>query len=214
MAKPDCWSRTLGTKRGFRVRVYEREPGGVLQVSVWLPESGESRRSLGHRDRDRAIRAARELVNFRHEQDKPGKEQTPSLALGVLFARYVAEGKYLADGSLKTEPYLRHIAAAGRNLGRHFGEEFRIAELTPARLSDYVRLRREGRITGNVVRTNAIQRELTILKSALNWARGVYDADGPLLQHHALEAFRIPGERDPKRPVVSEATVAALRPCQ
>jgi integrase len=127
-----------------------------------------------------------------------------------LFARYIAEGKYLADGSLKTDPYLRHIAAAGRNLASHFGENLPVADLTPARLTEYVRYRREGLITGIRVRTNAIQRELTILKSALNWARGVYEGREPLLLHHPLEGFRIPSERDPKRPVVSDTTVAAL----
>jgi integrase len=125
-------------------------------------------------------------------------------------ARYITEGKYLADGSLKTEPYLRHIAAAGRNLGRHFGDQLPVTELTPSRVSEYVRLRREGRITGVAVRTNAIQRELTILKAALNWARGVHDAGKPILEHHPLEAFRIPSERDPKRPVITDTTVAAL----
>jgi integrase len=33
---------------------------------------------------------------------------------------------------------------------------------------------------------------------------------GPLLEPHPLEAFRIPSERDPKRPVISDATVATL----
>jgi hypothetical protein len=36
-------------------------------------------------------------------------------------------------------------------------------------------LRRDGKITGKAVRTNAIERELTMLKAAHNWARGVYD---------------------------------------
>jgi integrase len=210
MADPNCWSRTFGTQRGARVRVYERVPGGVLQISVWLPVSGESRRSLGHRDRERAIREARTLIKLRQAGAASPDEHSCVLTLGVLFARYIAEGKYLADGSLKTDPYLRHIATAGRNLASHFGENLPVVDLTPSRLNEYVRYRREGRITGSPVRTNAIQRELTILKGALNWARGVYDGREPLLPHHPLEGFRIPSERDPKRPVVSDITVAAL----
>jgi integrase len=127
-----------------------------------------------------------------------------------LFARYLTEGKYLADGSLKTEPYLRHIAAAGRNFVNHFGEDLPIADVIPERLRQYVRLRRDGSITGVPVRTSAIQRELTILKGALNWARGVYEGRDPLLAQHPLEAFRIPSERDPRRPVVTDTTTAAL----
>jgi integrase len=83
-------------------------------------------------------------------------------------------------------------------------------EQVPDRLSHYVRLRREGRITGKAVRTNAIERELTILKGALHWARGVYEGREPLLREHPLEAFRIPSERDPKRPVVTDSTTVVL----
>src|SRR4051794_22132166 len=124
MADPNCWSRTFGTQRGARVRAYERVPGGVLQISVWLPGLGESRRSLGHRDRERAIREARALTKLRHTgAESPEDRRSGALTLGVLFVRYITEGKYLADGSLKTDPYLRHIAAAGQNLATHFGED-------------------------------------------------------------------------------------------
>ena len=48
MANPNCWSRSWGPRRGERVRVYERNPGGTLYVSVWLPGEGERRTSLQH----------------------------------------------------------------------------------------------------------------------------------------------------------------------
>jgi len=35
MATPKRWSRTVGTQRGNRIRVYEREPGGKLYAAVW-----------------------------------------------------------------------------------------------------------------------------------------------------------------------------------
>lgn len=208
MADPKCWSRTEGTQPGERVRVYERKPGGLLHASVWLPGSGESRRSLGHRDKGRAVREARQLLRIRCQ--RVDADSPAPLTLGTLFERYVKEGKYLPDGSLKTEPYLRHIAAAGKNLTSHFGKNYPVPELTPDRLQVYVRLRREGVVTGQPVRTNAIQRELTMLKGALNWARGVYEQGQPLLAGHPLEAYKIPGERDPKRPTVEDTTVAGL----
>ena len=34
MATPKRWSRTVGTRRGSRIRVYEREPGGRYEVSL------------------------------------------------------------------------------------------------------------------------------------------------------------------------------------
>jgi len=85
MADPNCWSRTFGTQRGARVRVYERVPGGVLQISVWLPGSGESRRTLGHPDRERAIREARALIKLRHVGAESPEERCSALTLGVLL---------------------------------------------------------------------------------------------------------------------------------
>jgi integrase len=49
-----------------------------------------------------------------------------------------------------------------------------------------------------------------MLKGALNWAKGVYEQGQPLLDRHPLEAYKIPGERDPKRPTVDETTVEGL----
>ena len=181
----------------------------MLYASAWLPGTGESRRSLGHRDRARALREAHQLLQVRDNAVEPEGCDAP-LTLGALFTRYGTDGKYLADGSLKTEAYLQHIAVSGRNLIGHFGCEAVIAALTPDRIAEYVRLRRDGSITGNRVRTNAIERELTILKGALNWARGQYINGRPLLLRHPLEAYRIPSERDPKRPVVGEPAVAKL----
>src|SRR5688572_6996438 len=109
MAAPECWSRTVGTQRGARVRIYERKPGGLLQASVWLPGSGESRRSLGHRDHNQALREARELLKLSYHTAAGHGDSPAPLTLGTLFERYVREGKYLPDGSLKTDPYLRHI---------------------------------------------------------------------------------------------------------
>src|SRR5687768_9118678 len=112
MANPNCWSRTIGTQRGTRIRVYERAPGSILQVSAWIPTRGESRQSLGHRDKDRALREARELLKLAGSPPAAGQPSAGSaLTLGVLFGRYVAEGRYLPDGSLKTEAYLRHVSS-------------------------------------------------------------------------------------------------------
>ena len=98
-----------------------------------------------------------------------------------------------------------------RNLASYFGDKLPVAE--PSRPPGSTSMcGTAGRVgsRGPPVRTNAIQRELTILKGALNWARGVYDGREPLLRQHPLEGFRIPSERDPKRPIVSDTTVGTL----
>jgi hypothetical protein len=44
MATPKRWSRTVGTQRGNRIRVYEREPGGTLHAAVWDRSAGSTSR--------------------------------------------------------------------------------------------------------------------------------------------------------------------------
>jgi integrase len=199
MAVPECWSRTVGSRRGARARVYERQPGGTLYVSVWLPGAGESRRSLGHRDRAKAVRELNALLTLRHEEESAPREP---LTMAELFRRYATDGQYLTDGSLKTAAYLQQIRYTGENLAQFFGADFPVDELTPVRLTEYARVRREGKITGHEVRTNAIQRELIILKGALNWACGFYEGRLPLLECTPLRGYKVPREKDPKRPVL------------
>lgn len=208
MGDPDCWSSTVGSRDVGRIRVYERQPGGMLYITVWRHGEGKVRRSLGHRDRKKALADARGLLQVR-----PAPTPTsapPLLTLGELFRRYAADGRHLPDGSLKSESYLRHIVSSGRNLAQHFGEGFAVDDFTPDQISQYVVLRRAGVITGNAVRTSAIERELTMLKGALTWARGTRVGGKPLLTSNPLQFYRIPSERDPRRPVVTEAATHAL----
>ena len=44
MAIPKRWSRTVGTQRGNRIRVYEREPGGKLHAAVWTRSAASTPR--------------------------------------------------------------------------------------------------------------------------------------------------------------------------
>jgi len=208
MATPERWSRSLGDRRGNRVRVYEREPGGMLYVSAWRAGVGESRRSLGHRDRSRAVREAKALLAFvPHDAHE---DNARALTLGDLFQQYTTLGKYLPDGLLKTEPYLQHIRAAGANLARHFGPAFPVSSLTPDRIAQYVQKRRGGDITGHEVRTSAIQRELVMLKGALNWACTQFEKGGPLLDRSPLDKVKVPREKDPRRPLLDVAAMDAL----
>jgi hypothetical protein len=49
-----------------------------------------------------------------------------------------------------------------------------------------------------------------MFKAPLNWACQKYEGGRPLLSRHVLEKFRIPTEKDPKRPVLDEPTIRAL----
>ena len=49
-----------------------------------------------------------------------------------------------------------------------------------------------------------------MFKAALNWACQQYEGGRPLLSGHVLEKFRIPTEKDPRRPIIDESTIKTL----
>ena len=59
---PNCWRVSLG-ERGCRVVLFERKPGGVLYREVWIGgKRVAAKKSLGHRDRERAKADAYKLL--------------------------------------------------------------------------------------------------------------------------------------------------------
>src|SRR5438552_15289341 len=92
-----------------------------------------------------------------------------SLTLKTLFARYTTEGRYLPDGSLKTERYLEHVRQAGRYLSAFFGEDQLVSALTPDRVHEYVVWRRLGGMSARPGGGNTIHRDLAMFKGAVNW---------------------------------------------
>lgn len=207
MAKKKCWSRTVGAHRGTKVRVYERTPGGNLHLSIWVTGEGEIRRSLRHKDRDLALKEAREIAS---EKASGELHLTPELTLGTILERYLAENRHAPDGSLKTEAYMGECRKMGSYLVSWFGDTCPVEELTPDRMNGYARTRRAGRINGRKVRTRCVQQELSFLKSMLKWATGIYVDGVPLLDRNPLTGYTAPKERDPKRPMITAQTVSSL----
>jgi integrase len=201
MASRKCWSRTLGAKRGTRVRVYERSPGSTLYCAVWVAGKGVRRASLKHDDKARALQQAMELACARSNGEKPVVMRKP-VTLGALCARYLAENRHSRDGCLKAEKYRRECEGISRYLCGFFGANCTSDTITPDRISQYARARRAGLVNGRKVRTRSIQRDLVFLKSVFGWALGVYENGAFLLDRNPLAGYRIPRENDPKRPVI------------
>src|SRR3989454_12844475 len=80
-----CWTKSLG-ERGRRIRLYEKYPGGPIMRSVFV-NGKEARKSLGHRDKEKAIRQGYELVNALLANENALDEQ--SLTLGLLMDLYL-----------------------------------------------------------------------------------------------------------------------------
>src|SRR2546425_1196264 len=208
MATRKRWSRTVGTRRGNRIRIYQRAASGNLQMAVWDPEKKQYRQvSLGHTDRERATREAAEMVRLR---DAGEWIDSRSLTFGILSARYLAENTHARDGSLKTEHYRRGCQRYVKYLIAWFGADTPVIELTPERMTGYATARRSGQINGRPVGATSVHQDIKLLKSMMKWATGVYSNGRPLLDRNPLTGFAVPKTRDPRRPIIAADTVEKL----
>ncbi len=80
-----CWSKSIG-ERGTRVRLYEDRPGGLLFRSVYV-NGKEVRKSLGHRDKELAIRQAYELLHSLLANEQALDQET--LTVGMTSQLYL-----------------------------------------------------------------------------------------------------------------------------
>src|SRR5207244_8807369 len=88
--RPKCWTHAEGEK-GATVTVYERRPGGLLYARAFDPtlaggKGGYRRKSLKHRDQERAKTCALEqAAKLRHGRNELAEGKT---TLARLFALY------------------------------------------------------------------------------------------------------------------------------
>src|SRR5215469_10971061 len=80
------WTMSIG-ERGARVRLYEQHPGGPLMRSVYI-NGKEVRKSLRHRDQEKAIRQGYELLLALRANEEALIAET--LTLGMLADLYFA----------------------------------------------------------------------------------------------------------------------------
>lgn len=198
-----CWSQSVG-EYGCTVRIYEIYPGSNLYRSVWTGES-EDKRTLGHKDRKRALSQAHELVAHLHAIEGPIEQNT--ITLGLLLARYLQSESHAAKGerARREDPRKLH------RIIRFLGSDRRVISLGVEDVHRFTRARREGHPgllgirPGNHVRNRAIEADLVALRTMLNWGRKAKSTDGtPLLSANPLYGIPFPKELNPRRPIATE----------
>ena len=227
-----CWSYNAGERGRNWVRAYEKERGGVLYLE-WMEsatdedrfpvrdlETGEQvtrrrRKCLGHRDRNKAEKQAKEFAEAVAHFDP----SAPANTLRRLINRYLQEVT-----PTKRESKRKHDARAARVFLAYFGdrgaagEPERGPERHPSTLdkqdwAGFIAARREGRITGwgRPCRNNQIRLDLKCLLSVLHGASGA-DEDAPHFlarnpwrwERRRAQKMVMPKEKDPRRPGISE----------
>lgn len=213
------WSHGIG-RRGKRIVVYEREPGGILYARVHDPslaagKGGYRRVSLGHSDRDLAVRYALEQAG--KLSDGLDSLRSGRTSLSQLFAAYSRHRT-----PRKTNGQQREDQRRIELWTRYLGPDSDPRQVTLAQWEAFQELRGSGGIdprgrlvaTGSrkPVRARAVESDLKWLRWCFNWGTRWRGVNGRyLLGENAVRGFEMPAEVNPRRPVATEDRYEALR---
>lgn len=204
MPRRKPWSKIV-EEAGIQVRLFEREPGGILYRSV-VVEGRKDRKSLGHRDRNLAVEQAKALARALAELQLTGRP-LGSLSFGELRRLYLHH-----RGPLLTPGRRQFMERALNLLGRYLepnGRPFPIDDFSQTHADGYAQARRTGALRSDDPRTKpgagpgTIRNELQALSTVCNWAVGFKVGGRRLLAHNPVRDIKMPVEPNPRRPVAS-----------
>ena len=201
MRRKKAWSQIV-TAHGISVRLYER-PAAIYR-EVRLSDGRKDRKSLGHRDRDKAVEEAKALAKELVTLRLAGQSGEP-ITFGELRSIYLAH-KILKPGRRQfmeqtLELFARSLEPAGR--------PFRMDDFGPTQAEAYLEARRTGRIkrdnprASDSPRAGTLANELQALSAICNWAVRFKQNGRRLLNHNPVHDVALPREENPHRPVAT-----------
>jgi len=200
-----CWTKSLG-ERGHRIRLYEKYPGGPIMRSVYV-DGKEVRKSLAHRDKEKATRQGYELLNALLTNENALDEQ--SLTLGLLSDLYLESPAHLSKKARTQQDEGRML----RQVVKFFGMARRVETLSESDVKRYTMARRQGDVAlpgaehGRPVRDRTIEAELEMLLRAVRERKTNGER---LLKENPLVGVRLPSEKNPNRPVMAHDVYCRL----
>ena len=214
---PRRWKFTTGV-RPNTVTVYERDRGGPLHIRTWDPTKRNGhgnwvRRSLGHRDRERAKQYALEVAA--RPETLAEKTAASEENLSTIFNYYLLNRSPRKTISQQRADR-RRVELFSAFLGPSTApERVSLAQwerFCDARLSGEIDARGMPVRKPRAVRARTVEADCRWLVQCLNWATKWRDESGHyLLTSNPLRGFPIPRELNPKRPVATHERYVALR---
>lgn len=215
-----CWSQSVG-EYGLTVRVYELYPGSNLYRSVWIAgkgggKGGEDKKSLGHKDRDLAVREAYELIA--HLRSTSDGVRQGEITLGALMVRYLASRKHAAKKERTAKADERKL----RRVVAFLGATKRASSLDEEAILEFVEARRRGdpsllyvarrgKDKNATVRDGTVWADLVALHTMVRWGCITKNSGGvTLLGADPLKGIEFPKELNPRQPIVNHDDVEAL----
>lgn len=208
MSKKKVWRQSIG-EYGNKLRVGERAPGSVLYV-FWVDSNDKTqKRSLGHRDRKKALIEARDLANQLAADRDPFTVR--SLTVDTLIDIYVEHG---LQG--RGESYAKEARAKLARWRDFLGGSRLVESLSRSDIDRYLAARRRGDVlplpAGRALSRTTLWHDWVALNTALWFAVKNRDSRGRRwLDVHPLPDVRIGKTVSPNRSVAREKDYLGLR---
>jgi integrase len=198
LSEKGCWSLSLG-KRGCRVLVRQREPGGAYFRVTWIPGQGKSQASLHTTSRVEARYRAEALWRAIADSDQP--RPAAPLTLEGLWNRYQQEA---AQYRRNTETTRAGKRRAAKCLFAGFDRKAVVEHLCLHDVECYIEKRQRGlRLEDgrqlDPVGARTVESDLQLLRAMLNWATTVKVQGVWLLKENPLRGLELPKEQNPRR---------------
>jgi hypothetical protein len=207
--KSERWSYSVGPYRA-RVRVFEAA-NGIIYVEV----SGQHRKSLRHRDKDKAVAWAKRVSARLLLGEDEVTDPVPTVAR--VFAAYL---RYATPNKGKKRQ--KHDHRCAKMWTRVLGARKDLRKLSRREWEAFIRDRKKGAIDSAGMRVPEVKRvpvrDRTIavdadwLKAVLSWAHAWMDEQGRyLMRENPARGLVTPQEKNPRRPVATESRYRAVR---
>lgn len=206
-----CWSLSLG-ERGWRVNVFQREPGSVFIRRHWVRGHGATDRSLETRSRTEARNRAEAFLRALLDHTEPSD---PPLTLQRLWDLYKSKCARFTTNAAHTKADKRSRIAV---VLAYFGRSCQCSTLTVNEVERFVVRRMQGGIkvddhrVSSPVGPRSAEADLQLLKAMLNWATRERAPSGEwLLPENPLRGMELPKEKNPKQPLADYEKHLLLR---
>ncbi len=219
------WTHPEGNKP-YSVTVKEREPGGMIYLHVWS-NGKEHRRSLGHRDRDRAVKEAAAAAASREEAGllrRRGFVREAALVESKVLGREADQwplhevlAEYLREHSPeKSDREQQADRRRAQMWARVLGPKSDPHDVDRRQWKWFIKARRAGAIDARG-RPRAADKRRSVgdrtIQADCIWSGGVFAwaVSWDLMDKNPVIGFDTPSEENPSRPVASHDRYEAIR---
>lgn len=205
----------VGEKGKSRVRIWYPYPGSNIYLGIWKDGKLTKKRSLGHKDEDKALAQAYALVaelekiRLEAEANEIPLSDNGRVRLGPLVDLYLESSSFL-ELKEKTQKQKKTVL---KLWVKFLGAARDVTTLDEEDIKDFQRARKKGlRGLPKAPGQQSAYSDFSILRSVLRWGCRTKDKNGNrILREYPLTGFSVPHNPRPRQVLITHDEYTLLR---